>query len=637
MSHLEHQPAPLQEPRRASKPMKPKPADSTKTASAMLAKKSAQPTTHKARSSNCDYALFILTCVSTLGLYYIYRKRRRKDRKKTLTRRLTTSNLDEKFTSTMSAQMPPRMADSGVVDASPSPSLTAPFPHHAQPLLFSTTPVPRTPAKSHRPNTTPADPHHLAPGLPPTLPKSVSNLFIDSSPAGDASRAAVPSDVLERENSFFEEPIVDRAVGLIHRYVVREEAALLLQASWRLVLLTRTADRLRTASVDIEREAKELEQLVEQHHSHRDSQRDDDEAGAASADTVADLPPRPHHLLQSASEQGVGISPEGVSLTLGPVPTQPPTTAPAVSLMASTATSVSDLPSPLHPRPVSASSAFAELGAKMSTALTAATPPAAAEPPAAAPSAEDEAAAATVAVAAHAEAEGKTAAEAKGAAKSKVEAEAKVEANAAEEAHTMIIANTAAAAAELAGRGDRRSTYRRQTTVAEQEKRREAHQAIESAAQAVVAILADAQPSLPPPAAAMPPPLAAQPSPLPSVSKGGAMPASKKQPFWRTTAVASGSSQALGATAPRPQQAGPALFRQVSSNSVPSDGTDEEIVDGLSLPDLERRAQRKVAEAKRAAAMAEAARIAADRARKAAEERLAAARERRQLRTNGQL
>jgi hypothetical protein len=68
----------------------------------------------------------------------------------------------------------------------------------------------------------------LQPGLPYTLPTSVSSLF--RKPV-----ASEPESVPER--AFLESEVVKRATKLIHRYVEREEAALLVQATWAFYLL----------------------------------------------------------------------------------------------------------------------------------------------------------------------------------------------------------------------------------------------------------------------------------------------------------------------------------------------------------------------------------------------------------------
>ena len=57
-----------------------------------------------------------------------------------------------------------------------------------------------------------------------------------------------------RERGFYHEPSVVRATHLINRYVEREEAALLLQATLRFHLLVREASKLRHESIDKHRE-----------------------------------------------------------------------------------------------------------------------------------------------------------------------------------------------------------------------------------------------------------------------------------------------------------------------------------------------------------------------------------------------
>jgi hypothetical protein len=87
--------------------------------------------------------------------------------------------------------------------------------------------------------------------LPPTLPKSVSNLFDASSdPSADEHPA-----VFESMKSFYEEPQVAKASALILRYVEREQAIIVLQATCRFFLLKKQARRLRQESVDIQHEA----------------------------------------------------------------------------------------------------------------------------------------------------------------------------------------------------------------------------------------------------------------------------------------------------------------------------------------------------------------------------------------------
>lgn len=79
-------------------------------------------------------------------------------------------------------------------------------------------------------------------GLPATLPPSVTNLFRQPTDVvGDP-------EALEREREFYNEDAVDRATRLIHKYVVREESSLLIQATWRLMILQKKVRALTRSS-----------------------------------------------------------------------------------------------------------------------------------------------------------------------------------------------------------------------------------------------------------------------------------------------------------------------------------------------------------------------------------------------------
>ena len=106
--------------------------------------------------------------------------------------------------------------------------------------------------------------HSLLPGLPSTLPAIVSQLFRQPSPMEEADPEVAA--VLDRERDFYAEDAVERATRLIHRYVEREEASLLIQATWRFACLQQKATRLRNQSEDYAKEAEEL-------YSQRDSAR----------------------------------------------------------------------------------------------------------------------------------------------------------------------------------------------------------------------------------------------------------------------------------------------------------------------------------------------------------------------------
>ena len=113
-------------------------------------------------------------------------------------------------------------------------------------------------AKFRRQGSATAVPDTLLPGLPSTLPKVVSDLFQQQS-ADDGAEDDSP-DVVVRERGFYHEPSVVRATHLINRYVEREEAALLLQATLRFHLLLREASKLRHESIDKHREVSEVEE-----------------------------------------------------------------------------------------------------------------------------------------------------------------------------------------------------------------------------------------------------------------------------------------------------------------------------------------------------------------------------------------
>ena len=169
----------------------------------------------------------------------------RKRRKKQLTERIIASQ------KVVSETLGGAQGEASAPEAQPPPPQPPPPSQLSPP-----------PAQLPLPNlesTDDATPHHLAPGLPLTLPRSVSSLFLSEERTGEA---AVPLPEKEREKSFFLEPPVDRAVSLIYRYVEREDAVLVLQAAWRLFVLSRTASRLRTLSVDAEAQANLFTQLA---------------------------------------------------------------------------------------------------------------------------------------------------------------------------------------------------------------------------------------------------------------------------------------------------------------------------------------------------------------------------------------
>ena len=171
----------------------------------------------------------------------------------------------------------------------------------------------------------PDDSQNLAPGLPPTLPKSVSDLFEGTSGNELDSAPQLSPAAAESERSFYCQPPVNRAVSLIHRYVLREEAALLLQTTWRLVLLTRAAQRLRMISVDVEREAVHLAEAVataSMRESSRESYRDDAEAPLARGSEVAGATRSydPSHV-PASQPKGTPAPPDAPSVVAGaPVP-----------------------------------------------------------------------------------------------------------------------------------------------------------------------------------------------------------------------------------------------------------------------------------------------------------------------------
>ena len=78
---------------------------------------------------------------------------------------------------------------------------------------------------------------NLLPGLPATLSSAVSGLFRVPS-----EEEAVEEDpeVATREQEFYEQEEVGRAIQFIHRFVVREEACILIQSTWRFKILQTT-------------------------------------------------------------------------------------------------------------------------------------------------------------------------------------------------------------------------------------------------------------------------------------------------------------------------------------------------------------------------------------------------------------
>ena len=143
----------------------------------------------------------VVLALLAVGALIWHKRTRRRARRDTLTRRLAAINVEvhgERQAAAASAAPPPVVAST-------------------------------QPAAERRGSA----PLSLAPGLPPSIPKSVSSLF-DGPPLPSATEKEA-----ERARSFYCEAPVERAASLLNRYLAREESALILQSTWRFVQLRR--------------------------------------------------------------------------------------------------------------------------------------------------------------------------------------------------------------------------------------------------------------------------------------------------------------------------------------------------------------------------------------------------------------